>query len=327
MPCGPMPLVSPGVLAYEARPSTIRDCRPHRSIFVTAPVAPMHAGPSPPTKHGPLPPRPASATNRSPRDPNARCRGLSSPDATTSTLVVAAAGCVTPSARSSTMMGRMRSARMTPPPGGYRCGDTLHSRSTGQTLTNPPSSRPMSRSSGERSDLLICLDAWSSVPTLLGNLPNDRSLGPARLEEEHGIPAITVRVPLPRRGSGCRARGGRTGRGVAGRRRRPRDRPRRRPARPGRLRDRGGQAGVPHGRGPRRHGPVRGRGRRRADRALGQGRPADRRLERPLPGGAWHRLRRPAPAGSLPDRGRWRGRPLTDVPGRDPPRPVPNARR
>ena len=38
----------------------------------------------------------------------------------------------------------------------------------------------MSRSSGERSDLLICLDAWSSVPTLLGNLPNDRSLGPAR---------------------------------------------------------------------------------------------------------------------------------------------------
>jgi hypothetical protein len=129
------------------------------------------------------------------------------------------------------------------------------------------------------------------------------------VEEGHGIPAITVRVPLPRRDPGCRARGGRAGRGVAGRRRRSRDRPRRRPARPGRLRDRGGQAGVPHGRGPRRHGPVRGRGRRRADRALGQGRPADRRLERPLPGGAWHRLRRPAPAGSLPDRGRWRGRP------------------
>ena len=40
-------------------------------------------------------------------------------------------GVLTPSARSNTM-GRMRSARMTPPPGGYRCGDTLHSRSTGQ---------------------------------------------------------------------------------------------------------------------------------------------------------------------------------------------------
>src|ERR687894_82905 len=34
----------------------MRVWRPRRSIFVTAPVAPMHAGPSPPTKHGPAPP-------------------------------------------------------------------------------------------------------------------------------------------------------------------------------------------------------------------------------------------------------------------------------
>src|SRR4030095_14356992 len=98
-------------------PSTIRDWRPRRSIFVTAPVAPMHAGPSPPKKHGPLPPRPDSATTNPPRAPNARCRGLSSPDATTSTLVVlvvAAAAGATPSARSNTM-GRPRNARIGTP--------------------------------------------------------------------------------------------------------------------------------------------------------------------------------------------------------------------
>jgi hypothetical protein len=85
MPCGPIAFSLVGVFAYEASPVAMRDWRPQRLIFVTAPVAPMHAGPSPPMKHGPLPPRPASATNRSPREPNARCRGLSSPDATTST--------------------------------------------------------------------------------------------------------------------------------------------------------------------------------------------------------------------------------------------------
>ena len=141
MPCGPMALVLPGVLAYEARPSTSRDWRPHRSILVTAPVAPMHAGPSPPTKHGPVPPRPASATNRSPRDPNARCRGLSSPDATMSTLVVAAAAGAIPSARSNTM-ARTRNARITPPPSRCRRGDTLHSRQNGSTPCRSTLERP-----------------------------------------------------------------------------------------------------------------------------------------------------------------------------------------
>src|SRR5215207_11426200 len=132
MPCGPMALVLSGVFAYEARPSTIRDWWPHRSILVTAPVAPMHAGPSPPMKHGPLPPRPDSATNRSPRDPKARCRGLSSPVATTSTLVVAAAAGATPSASSNTM-GRTRSARINPP----QADDPAETLSLELELVNP----------------------------------------------------------------------------------------------------------------------------------------------------------------------------------------------
>src|SRR3954451_12753393 len=83
MPCGPMPLVFPGVLAIDGSLSMMRNWRPQRLTSVTAPVAPMHAGPSPPAKHRSLPPAPASATNRSPREPKARWRGLTSPEATT----------------------------------------------------------------------------------------------------------------------------------------------------------------------------------------------------------------------------------------------------
>src|SRR5262245_27778244 len=92
MPCGPIGLgVEAGsVLAKEARPWAMRNWCPRRSTSVTAPELPMHAGPSAATKHGPEPPLPASATKRSPRDPNARWRGASRFLATTSTLAGAA---------------------------------------------------------------------------------------------------------------------------------------------------------------------------------------------------------------------------------------------
>ena len=112
MPCGPIALSLFGVFAYEARPSIIRDWRPRRLTLVTAPVAPMHAGPSPPMKHGPLPPRPDSATNRSPRDPNARWRGLSSPVATTSILAVVAPAEGTTPSTNSRAIGRSKSAHL-----------------------------------------------------------------------------------------------------------------------------------------------------------------------------------------------------------------------
>ena len=62
IPCGPIALTFPGVLAIEASPSATLDWRPQRSILVTAPVGPMHAGPSPAMKHRSVPPLPASAT-------------------------------------------------------------------------------------------------------------------------------------------------------------------------------------------------------------------------------------------------------------------------
>ena len=52
MPCGPIALSMPGVFANEARPVGDPGLAAPAVDLVTAPLAPMHAGPSPPMKHG-----------------------------------------------------------------------------------------------------------------------------------------------------------------------------------------------------------------------------------------------------------------------------------
>ncbi len=57
---------------------------PWRSMRVTEPEWPKHAGPSGPAKQGPEPPAPDSATYNPPFGENANPRGLFSPEAMTS---------------------------------------------------------------------------------------------------------------------------------------------------------------------------------------------------------------------------------------------------